>query len=169
MKHFYTLASATLVAVSLLMTVSSCQEKNKPGSETADDKSLKSNTTVTRDEKTKPGPAIGSSVIKVRYFYSDSYRCASCRKIEAYTKDAVKAIFSNELQAGKMEFSLVDIDKEENKPAVEKYKLFTKSVIVSEFSGDQEIKWQNLDKVWTLLGDEVAFKAYIVNEIKSYL
>ncbi len=169
MKHIFKLTSVALGTIFLLMIVSGCQEKKETSNGMASDKSSKSSTTVSQDEKPKSGPAIGSNVIKVRYFYSDSYRCASCKKIEAYTKEAVIQTFSNELQSGKIEFSLVDIDKNENKPAMEKYKLLTKSVIVSEFSGDEEVKWQNLDKVWTLLGNEETFKAYIVKEVRAYL
>jgi hypothetical protein len=151
------------------MTVTNCQKKDQSGSGDIPNQSSQSHTAVIQGEKEELGPVVGNSVVKIRYFYSETHRCGSCMKIEAYTKQAVNESFANELKSGKMEFSLVDMDKAVNKPAMKKYKLFTKSVIVSEYSGDEEVRWQNLDKVWKLLGNEEKFKGYISKEIKSYL
>ena len=158
------------LSVFLIIILFACRSEGNSNKTSSDQDSSKNNITVVEQtEKQNPKPDKANKLIKVRYFYSDSYRCASCRKIEAYTKNAVKEAFSKELDNGKMEFSLVDLDKDETKPSIEKYKLFTKSVIVSEFSGDEEVKWQNLDKVWTLLNNEEKFKEYIIKEVKAYL
>jgi hypothetical protein len=153
------------VIVLVLACISSCKgdDKNKQSS------SLQNDMTSEKRVSQKAGPELANTLIKVRYFYSDSYRCTSCRKIEAYTKKAIMENFADELKSGKMEFSLVDIDTQENKPLIGKYKLFTKSVIVSEYSSGKEVKWRNLDKVWTLLNSEEAFVSYIVKEVKGYL
>lgn len=169
MKNLCKVASTACVAFSLLMNVTSCRQENQSGSGAAQNKPSQSNTDVVQGEKAKSGPVVGNSVVKVRYFYSETHRCGSCMKIEAYTKKAVNESFANELKSGKLEFSLVDMDEAVNKPAMKKYKLFTKSVVVSEYSGDEEVRWQNLEKVWKLLGNEEKFKGYISREIQSYL
>lgn len=149
----------------LLSGISACK-----GEDQKKQSSPSQNQAITEEKAPhKAGPELANSLIKVRYFYSDSHRCASCRKIETYTKKAVMGNFADELKSGKMEFSLVDMDNEENKPLAKQYKLFTKSVILSQHSGDSETRWSNLDKVWTLLNSEEAFASYIVKEIKGYL
>lgn len=50
---------------------------------------------------------------------------------------------------------------------VKKYKLFTKSVIVSKTKNGKE-QWKNLDKIWLKAGSEQGFKKYITEEIKTF-
>jgi len=52
---------------------------------------------------------------------------------------------------------------------VKDYELYTKSVVLSETKNGKEVRWKNLDKVWTLLGDEAAFKKYVRDEVSAYL
>ena len=158
-----------LLSIGLLLAIIGCREKNSSEKKTGIEDTPK--TTIAKEQTPKENLQLtkGKNVIKIRYFFSESYRCMSCQKIETYTKKAVNEAFATELESGQLEFSMVDIDKDDNKPEVEKYKLISKSVIISEFSGGQEVKWQNLDKVWMLLNDEDSFKKYIIKEVKSYL
>lgn len=98
----------------------------------------------------------------VYYFYGKP-RCISCKKIEAYTRETVKA-----LNNPNIEFKAVDIDQTENKHYSKDYKLFTKTVILSKVKNGKEIKSKNLTEIWTKVGDEKAFKNYITKEIKSF-
>ncbi|EKE04324.1 MAG: hypothetical protein ACD_20C00086G0014 [uncultured bacterium] len=104
----------------------------------------------------------GSKVIV--YYFHGNKRCPSCRKIEAYTKEAVQSINNNRL-----ELHIVNIDETDNKHFVKDYGLFTKSVVISSVKNAKQEKWKNLDKIWTLLGNEAAFENYIKKEVKSYL
>ena len=104
----------------------------------------------------------GSKVI-VYYFYTNK-RCASCHKIESYTKEAVQGIKNN-----KVEFRMVNIDESAHKHFVKDYGLYTKSVVVSNVKNGKQVNWKNLDKIWTLLGDKSKFENYILKEVKSYL
>jgi len=104
----------------------------------------------------------GSKVIV--YYFHGNKRCPSCRKIEAYTKEAVQSIDNNRL-----ELRIVNIDEPDNKHFVKDYGLFTKSVVISSVKNGKQEKWKNLDKIWTLLGNEAAFEDYIKKEVKSYL
>lgn len=103
-----------------------------------------------------------SSKTIVYYFYAKP-RCVSCKKIEAYTKEAVSS-----LNNPKVEFKAVDLDQPENKHYAKDYKLYTKSVVLSKVKNGKEIKSKNLSDIWTKLGDEKAFKNYVTKEIKSF-
>jgi len=103
----------------------------------------------------------GSKTI-VYYFYAKP-RCVSCKKIEAYTREAVSS-----LNNPKVEFKTIDLDQPENKHYTQDYKLYTKSVVLSKVKNGKEIKSKNLTKIWTKLGNENAFKNYVTKEIKSF-
>ncbi|HSA07365.1 MAG TPA: nitrophenyl compound nitroreductase subunit ArsF family protein [Candidatus Gastranaerophilales bacterium] len=99
--------------------------------------------------------------VTVYYFYAKP-RCASCEKIESYTKEAVSS-----LNNPNVEFKMVDLNKPENKHYYKDYGLYTKSVVLSKVKDGKEIKSKNLDKIWTKLGTDKEFKKYITEEINK--
>jgi len=105
----------------------------------------------------------------VAYYFHGNVRCVSCKKIEAYTDEAIHGAFAKELDGGTLEWRVVNIDEPENKHFIEDYQLYTKSVILSDVTDGKEVRWKNLDKVWKLLGDKDEFVAYIDEEVKGYL
>ena len=102
------------------------------------------------------------------YFHTTG-RCASCRKIEAFTHAAILAGFPHELETGRLVWRLVNLDPEENRHFVQDYQLYTKSVIVAVEENGKQVRWKNLDKIWTLLADQKKFQAYVQDEIRREL
>lgn len=102
------------------------------------------------------------------YYFHNTVRCPSCTKIEQYTEETIKSAFSKELEEGILVWKSLNLDEEENKDFIDKYSLFTKSVILSKDVNGEEVKWKNLDKVWHLLGDEGAFKTYIQEQVSGF-
>ncbi|HEY3414117.1 MAG TPA: nitrophenyl compound nitroreductase subunit ArsF family protein [Armatimonadota bacterium] len=105
----------------------------------------------------------------IAYYFHGNYRCASCRTIEAWTNKAIRDNFPAELKAGRLEWRVVNVETAGNEHYMKDYKLFTKSVVLSDVRNGKEAKWKNLDKVWTLLRDEAAFKSYVRDEVKASL
>ncbi len=111
---------------------------------------------------------VSEQLIKVYYLHT-TVRCYSCNKIERLTREAVNEAFGKEIARGLIKVEVLNVDDPENKHFIQDYQLFTKSVIVSHVSGSKEQRWKNLQKVWELLGDERAFKAYVQKEVQAYL
>ena len=103
------------------------------------------------------------------YYFHNSYRCPSCRKIEAFTAEAVNANFEKELKAGRMEYSVVNVDEKGNEHFTQDYQLYTKSVVIADTKNGKDTRWKNLPKVWELLSNKEKFQSYIRDEIKNYL
>jgi len=106
--------------------------------------------------------------IVVYYFYGN-VRCASCRKIETFSREAVEGGFPGALKEGSIEWKLVNVDEPANKHFVKDYQLYTKSVVVSETRDGKEVRWKNLDRVWVLVRDKAAFVEYVRGEVASYM
>jgi thiol-disulfide isomerase/thioredoxin len=113
-------------------------------------------------------PPVVSDRIVVTYFHT-TQRCASCKKIEAYTTEAVQKAFAAEIEKGRVIWRLVNTDEKENKHFVKDYQLYTKSVVVSEEINGKQERWKNLPKIWELLGDKPAFLFYVREETEAYL
>jgi hypothetical protein len=105
----------------------------------------------------------------VVYYFHTTFRCQSCNMIEKFTKEAIETGFASELKSGRIEMKVINVEEKGNEHFAEDYKLYTKSVIVSDVKDGKEITWKNLDKVWTLLGDNIKFKDYIQTEVRTSL
>lgn len=120
-----------------------------------------------------PGVAVSdapvvSNRIVITYFHT-TQRCASCKKIEAYTTEAVQTAFAADIEKGRVVWKLVNVDEKENKHFLKDYALYTKSVVVSEEINGKQERWKNLPKIWELLGDKPAFLFYVQEETEAYL
>jgi len=112
-------------------------------------------------------PADGGKVIA--YYFHGTTRCATCRKIEAYSHEAVQTGFGEALKAGKIEWRTLNVEEPANRHFIKDYQLFTRSVVLTAYQADKQLRWKNLDKVWELVGDKPAFTRYIQAEVKSFL
>jgi hypothetical protein len=73
------------------------------------------------------------------------------------------------LKEGKVVWRLVNLDEPANKHFLDDYRLYTKSLIVSEIRDGEEVRWKNLMKVWQLTNDKEAFVKYVQDEVRAYL
>ncbi len=105
----------------------------------------------------------------VAYYFHTTYRCPTCRRIEAYSKQAIESAFARELADGRIEFRLVNIEIPENRHYVQDYNLFTKSLVLARMKDGKQVEWSNLDRVWELNGDQAAFLRYVQQGIRAYL
>jgi len=105
----------------------------------------------------------------VAYYFHGNKRCVSCRKIEAYTKASIDSAFGDNLKSGDLEWRVVNTDSSQNEHYLEDYKMYTKSVILSDIHDGKEMRWKNLEKVWELLGDQKEFAAYIKSELDIFM
>jgi len=68
-------------------------------------------------------PEVSQKVI-VYYFHGD-FRCATCRKFETFSDEALREAFSDELEDGRVKWQVVNVDKPGNKHFVTDYQLHT--------------------------------------------
>ncbi len=105
----------------------------------------------------------------IAYYFHTTYRCVSCKKIEAYSKEAIESGFDEELADGTMEFYSLNTDEDENKHFRVDYQLYTKSLIICDMKDGKLVAWKNLDKVWQLIRNKDEFMKYVQDEINAYL
>ena len=105
----------------------------------------------------------------VAFYFHGNTRCPTCRAIEAYTEEALKNGFPDELQTGKLVWLVVNIEEPGNEHYINDYQLSTRSVVLVEMENGNEKKWQRLDQVWQLVRDKDAFASYISDNTKAFL
>ena len=107
--------------------------------------------------------------VTVVYYFHGNMRCYSCRKIEDYTIEAIQSGFAEALKNGALELKVVNVEESGNDHYVQDFQLYTRSVVVEKSSGDKRQEWKNLDKVWRLTRDKVAFINYVQQETRAMM
>ena len=110
----------------------------------------------------------GRDAVLVSYLYR-GVRCASCVRLEKFTREAVEERFADDMARGRVVFRVVNAGRKENKHFTQTYKIYTQAVIVSDVVNGKEVRWKNLQNVWRLLYNEKAFKAYVQTEVAAYV
>lgn len=103
------------------------------------------------------------------YYFHGNARCASCLKIEQYTKEALEKFFYNDITSGKIDFQVVNVEENGDEHYTQDYKLYTKSVVLSRTENGKEIAYKNLEKVWQYLRNKEKFYEYIRLETEAIL
>ncbi len=117
-------------------------------------------------------PATAPAVLPQRviaYYFHTTIRCASCRAIEAYSKEAIDSAFAGEVRDGRLVWKVVNIEVKGNEHFAKDYALYTKSVVLVNEVGGKPAEWKNLDKVWQLLQDKPKFLRYVQTETRGFL
>ncbi len=105
----------------------------------------------------------------IAYYFHTTFRCASCRKIEAYSQEAIDSAFAGPIKDGRLVWKVVNVEVKGNEHFVKDYGLYTKSlVLVNEVRG-RPVAWKNLPKIWELLDDKTRFLKYVQDELNGYL
>jgi hypothetical protein len=109
-----------------------------------------------------------ASTVVVYYFHGNR-RCNTCRTIEAYTEEAIRSGFPEELRNGQVEWRAVNIDQPENKHFIDDFELSTRSVVFVDMRNGAQQKWLKLEKVWELVRDRPGFFDYIQGNLLDFL
>ena len=102
------------------------------------------------------------------YFYGD-FRCASCRKLESVSHDAVTNGFAEQLKSGDLQWRPVNVDRRENEHFASDYRLFSRALVLVRFKDGKQVHYKVLMKAWELIDDEEALKKYVQSEVQAYL
>ena len=116
---------------------------------------------------TNPGDSPGTEV--VAYYFHGQFRCATCRKLEALSKEAISSGFAQELGADRLAFRVVNVETPDTEHFVKDFQLVTKSLVLVEYKDGNVVRWKNLPKIWQLVRDREEFIRYVQEETRAFL
>ncbi len=115
----------------------------------------------------KGGKPSGTKVL-VYYFYTNT-RCASCKRIEAWTRDTLQEAFSSELADGSVGWKPVNVEGPGNGHFIKDFALSAKTVVVCRIRDGKTEEWKDLIEVWRFLSDNPRFSRLICDQVREYL
>jgi hypothetical protein len=118
--------------------------------------------------QTVQSPAAAPSKI-IAYYFHVTVRCNTCKTIEAYSREAIQNHFKSDIDRGRLEWQVVNVQLPENRHFVNDYQLFTKSVVLVRIVNGKQQSYKILNDVWELVGDKARFQAYVDKEVRGYL
>ena len=120
------------------------------------------------DSVTVEKQAISDDVVFATYLHG-TLRCATCRKLEAYSEEALKTAFEEELNDSSLVWRTINYDEKENEHYLKDYSLYTKALILSRVKDGSELEWKNLSKIWELVGNKDEFLKYVQDETRDFI
>ena len=128
---------------------------------------------MAKEEAAKDTPTVVTSSVHphrvIAYYFHTTYRCASCRAIEAYSREAIETAFADQIKDGRLVWKVVNVEVKGNEHFVKDYSLYTKSLVLVNETRGKPAQWKNLEKVWQLLQDKPKFLRYVQDETQAYL
>ena len=111
-----------------------------------------------RLDVTKP-----NSTILVLFHYTQ--RCHQCLTMEKYAREVLDEEFKGMLKRNQIGFRQVEMDQPGNRNLVDRFGLFTSTLVIIRFQGMEEDSIRVLDRSWDLYTDEAAFKKMLREEL----
>jgi len=105
----------------------------------------------------------------VVYYFHGNMRCATCRKLEAFSEEAITAGFADELERGALAFRAVNVDEAENEHFVQDFQLTNKSVVVVEYRDGEVARFSNLNQIWQKVGDKDDYLEYVGSSTREFI
>jgi len=105
----------------------------------------------------------------IAYYFYGNVRCPSCKKIEAYSHEAIQGGFAAPLKDGRLEWRPINVEESGNEHFLKDFQIYTKSLVIVDLIDGKQKQWKNLPKVWELLYDKDGFIKYVRDEINAYL
>lgn len=115
-----------------------------------------------------PSVATNHDQFTVTYFHGN-IRCATCRKLEAYSHEAVTSAFDSDLKDSTLDWRVVNFEEKGNEHFVKDYQLYSQALIVSRIRNGKEVGWRNLDKIWELVGTKEDFVKYVQAQVRDFV
>lgn len=167
MKAKSILTAALLAFVALSVAVLIFKQVGEPAERGERRVAASGEVASTNDDETAGRVDPGESRIVVSYLHGTA-RCRTCRILEENAAEAIDRYFGDEVSRGEIEFRVVNVAHPENSHLARKYGLHSQSVIVSEMAGDEERRWKNLDRIWSLVRDKDAYLDYVRREVEEF-
>lgn len=103
------------------------------------------------------------------FYFHGNVRCATCRKIEDYAREAVEQGFPEGLAEGSIVFQPVNVELPENRHYIDDFHLVTRTVVIAEEVDGVIGQWSRLDEVWQLVGQHDAYLEYVRGVVSEFL
>ncbi len=110
----------------------------------------------------------GLAVVYVYYFHQ-TFRCMSCQMTEEMADRTIREHFAQPIQAGRMAWMPVNIDKPEGKVLRQQFHVQATDFVLARMENGVCKESRKLDELAGLTDRPDAFSRYLIDQITTYL
>jgi hypothetical protein len=121
------------------------------------------------EESTAATGSVDSQSQVIVYYFHGARRCNTCRTIEAQAEEAIKSNFAKELESGALLWKVINYDDPANEHFKEDFGLVSSSLVVVEMKKGAPVRFDVLQKAWSLVRDESGFDQYVHQSVRAYV
>lgn len=100
--------------------------------------------------------------------FHNSERCEMCLSMEKYTSEVLDVNYPDLVKNKKIEFRHLAMDLSENNDLVERFQIYSITIVLVSFKDKQEVKSIVLNDIWEFYRDEDLFKATLKKELDNF-
>jgi len=110
----------------------------------------------------------GDDVILILLFHN-RVRCTMCLNMEQHIQTLMSEDYAEMVGNKHIQFFLMDMNKAENKSLIERYSLYTASVVIIKMVDKQEVDTIILNDIWEHHKEGAVFKERVTKELETLL
>jgi thiol-disulfide isomerase/thioredoxin len=134
----------------------------------AADSAAKTGTDATKAKAAAKAKAVTPADRVVVMYFHRTQRCPTCRRMGAYSEEAVKKGFAKDVKKGVVEFHYIDFQDEKNAAYAKGYKVTGPTLVVAQIVGNKVKGYKNLEEIWEKNGDKDEFLKYVRDNVVAY-
>ena len=104
----------------------------------------------------------------VAMYFHRTERCPTCQKMGAYSEEAIKTAFAEELKKGTVRFLYVNFQDPKNARLAKGYKIESPALIVAKIVDNRVAEYKDLDGIWERVTDKPVFLKYVQENVVKY-
>ena len=112
-------------------------------------------------------PVTENQIMIVLFHFKE--RCSICLNMEKYTNEVLTEDYPELIAGNHIQFKLIAMDRPENQNLVERFKLFSATIVLVQFEGQNEKKIKVLTDGWEYYQDENMFKNMFRKELEQFI
>ncbi|RMF71054.1 MAG: hypothetical protein D6744_18525 [Planctomycetota bacterium] len=106
----------------------------------------------------------------IAYYFHNTQRCPTCRRIEQLAARTLREQFPTELESGLLEWRVLNMEEPPNEHFVRDFRLVTSSLVLVDLRAGRQRDYVVLEKVWQLVHeDEGEFARYVADAVRKFL
>jgi hypothetical protein len=102
------------------------------------------------------GAGTTTTALTAIYFHAP-HRCPTCKKIEAYTHEALQPAIADK----QIVWKVADYTASENAVMVDRFKVLTSTVVLTETRNGEVVRFRNVEEVWDHTHNQTEFVAFM--------
>jgi hypothetical protein len=103
------------------------------------------------------------------YYFHRKFRCQSCEVLESTLQNTMQITYADHFGAGKLAMCIVNVDDPENRHYLEKFEIFSNSVVIVEKNNGVVLRFKNLESIWDISQDRDAITHLLQTEVAEFL